>query len=168
MTEKNNLHPDINRDNHLSDFTDSILENQAPNRSDDQAVQELEDIVLVMKKHTPADPPDEVRLKIKENAQAAYADRFLRQDKSGAGSGLFNWFNSSKGYQSQRQRRRVMAVQISFAAVVIIAAIALFLPASGIPGGFSGAATGELGFWLPVSVLLVAGFIAAWMWLKKE
>ena len=168
MTDNNHLHPEFDRDQHLADFTDRALENQAPRRSDDQAIRELEEIVLAMKDHSPAEAADAVRQKIKQNTQAAYAEIFLEQKQTGSEKGIFNWFSSQKGFQSQRQRRRVMAVQVSFAVMVIVTAITLFLPSAGTPGGVSGAATGELGFWLPVGILVLAGFAVAWMWLKKD
>lgn len=168
MTDNNRLHSEFDRDQHLADFTDRALENQAQSRSDDPTMQELEEIVLAMKDHAPADASDQIREKIKANAQAAYAEIYLEQKKSGTERGVFSWFSSQKGYQSQRQRRRVFAAQVSFAVIVILAAVALFFPASGTPGGFSGAATGEMGFWLPVGILILAGFAIAWMWLKKD
>ena len=168
MTDNNLINPEFDRDQHLADFTDRALENQAPGPSEDPSMRALEEIVLVMKDHSPADAADDVRQKIKQNAQAAYAEIYLEQKKSGSKRGVFDWFSSQKGYQSQRQRRKVFAAQVSFAVIVLLAAVALFFPASGTPGGFSGAATGEMGFWLPVGILVLVGFALAWMWLKKD
>lgn len=163
----NNHKSDLVHEIDLADFTDKALDGQPMTRSTNSDEYTLEEIVLALKAKTASPPPADMQERIKSRTLAAYNQAYTK--KKEAKSGLFKFFSGKQkeGYRSQSQRQRTMAIQFAIAAGVITTILLFTLPPSE-PGSTTGTATGSLGLWLPLGVLILAGVLIGWLWFNKK
>lgn len=164
----NNHKPDLDHEIDLTDFTDKVLDGQPVTRSTKSEEHTLEEVVLALKAQTANPPPADMQERIKAHTQAAYRQAYTKKNQEAKG-GLFKFFSGKQkeGYRSQNQRQRTIAVQFAIAAGVVTTILLFTLPPSE-PGSTTGAATGNLGVWLPLGVLILAGVVIGWLWFNKK
>lgn len=159
-------------DDQLALITDQLTGNQTQksSSSEDPALAPLEQIIRKLHENTPQPSPDSAN-KIKENTQKEW-ERLYQQpahspilDKLAELLGL----GPKTGYQSRKHKQQILVARLAALAVAVVVMAAIILPFTGLPdGSTAGAATGNLGLWLPLVILCLAGIAGLWYWLKNK
>ncbi|HKJ27817.1 MAG TPA: hypothetical protein VJ965_09285 [Anaerolineales bacterium] len=169
MTDINH-NPNFDREQDLADFTDMLHNNEPVTLSENEYEKSLEEIILAIHQVSATEPPEQMKQRIKENAQALFTQTYAQKEEQKASRNPFKilGIGSRDGYRSQSQRRRTMAVQLAVGALAVTAILLAVLPPFSDPSGTTGTATGSLGVWMPLGVLLVAGAAVAWLWFRNR
>jgi hypothetical protein len=138
-------------------------------QSDDHELKELQETVLLLNQDIPAAPQEVSAAAIRTAVLKAWENQYLPKPTLAERISSLLPRAEKPRYQSRTRRRQIMAVRVTTAAVLVIIAAFIILPAVGISdGSTSGTALGKFGPWGLLGGLLLFTGLGLWWWFTSR